>query len=71
MQEKVMLNQNYMEVLHLNISSQQYETYAGSSFKELYGERDLCDVTLVCSDDHQLKAHNVRRISSKQTLDSS
>ena len=48
-----------MEVLNLNISSQQLETNAGSSFKELYGERDLSDVTLVCSDGHQIKAHKV------------
>ena len=48
-----------MEVLNINISSQQFETYAGTYFKELYGERDLSEVTLVCSDDHQIKAHKV------------
>ena len=48
-----------MELLNINISSNSFATNAGNSFKELFDDLELTDVTLVCSDDQQIKAHKV------------
>ena len=48
-----------MNVVKFNIQSSQFDSFAGIFFKELYGEEELSDVTLVCGDSQQIKAHKV------------
>ena len=48
-----------MELLNINLSSISFATNAGNSFKELFEDLELTDVTLVCSDDQQIQAHKV------------
>ena len=46
-----------MELLNINISSNSFATNAENSFKELFEDLELTDVTLVCSDEQQIKEH--------------
>ena len=48
-----------MDLLNINIASNHFPKYAASCFTELFEDNMLADVTLVCSDDQQIKAHKV------------
>ena len=48
-----------MEHPNINISSNHFDANAGNSFKELFADDEFTDVTLVCNDNQQLKAHKV------------
>ena len=48
-----------MNVVNINIPSSRFDSFAGDWLRKLYGEEELSDVTLVCGDEQQLKAHKV------------
>ena len=43
----------------LNLCWNEFENCAGNTFKELVSDEDFTDVTLVCDEDKQIKAHKV------------
>ena len=43
----------------LNLTWNDFETCTSNSFRDLLGEQDFVDVTLVSEDDKQIKAHKV------------
>ena len=52
----------------MNILHQEFEGFTGSTFKVLFSDQDFTDVTLVCNEDKQMKAHKVILSSSSLLL---
>ena len=52
----------------MNILHQEFEGFACSTFKVLLSDQDFTDVTLVCDEDKQIKAHKVILSSSSLLL---
>ena len=48
-----------MDVLNINISAENFETNSGDSLKDLFEDEVLSDITFVCSDERQIKAHKI------------
>ena len=55
-----------MEGEKIDVGSKYFETNVQNSFKQQWNEQDFADVTLVTSDDKQLKAHKIILSSSSQ-----
>jgi hypothetical protein len=43
----------------INILHQEFGEFKGSTFNVLYSDQEFTDVTLVCEEDKQVKAHKV------------
>ena len=55
----VALTTNSMEEMRLALKRADFNTFSGETIRCLFEDSDFCDVTLVCSDAKQIRAHKV------------